>query len=55
MCTSELIGILNVSIPIKKYLSWSLLKLVQRAIKEVDLDLLKTLVEDVQFDFRQGN
>ena len=30
--SSELIGILNVSIPVKKYLSWNLLKLCKRAI-----------------------
>lgn len=51
---SELIGILNMCIPIKKYFSWNLLKLVRRAIQEVDLNLLKTLVEHVQLDFRQG-
>ena len=44
---SELIGILNNCIPIKKYFSFNLLKLVKRAIQEVDLDLLKVLVEDV--------
>ena len=44
---SELIGILNMCIPIKKYFSWNLLKLVRRAVQEVDLNLLKTLVEHV--------
>ena len=32
---------------IKKYFSFNLLKLVKRAIQEIDLDLLKVLVEDV--------
>ena len=50
---SELIAILNVCLPVKKYLTFNLLKLIRRAIKEVDLDLLKALVEDLQIDFRQ--
>ena len=43
--SSELIGALNVNIPVKKFLTFSLLKLCKRAIKEIDLDLLKCLVE----------
>jgi len=52
--TSELIGILNVCIPVKKYLSWNLMKLIKRAIQEVDLPLFKSLICDIQLDCRQG-
>ncbi len=45
--SSELIGIMNVCIPVKKFLAFNLLKLIKRAIKELDLDLLKALVEDI--------
>ena len=44
---SELIGILNVCIPIKKFLTFNLLKLTKRAIQEGDLPLLKVLVENI--------
>ena len=50
--TSELIGILNVCIPVKKYLTWNLMKLIKRAIQEVDLDLLRSCICDVQLDCR---
>ena len=52
--SSELIGILNVCIPVKKYLSFNLMKLIKRAIQEADIDLFKSLICDVQLDCRQG-
>ena len=52
--SSELIGILNVCIPVKKFLSFNLMKLIKRAIQEADLDLFKSCICDVQLDCRQG-
>ena len=52
--SAELIAVINVCQPVKKFLSFSLLKLIKRAIQEVDLDLLAALVQDLQIDFRQG-
>ena len=43
-CSAELIAILNVCQPVKKFLSFSLLKLIKRAINQFDIDLLKTLI-----------
>ena len=50
----ELLELLEENAQVKKYLSFNLLKLCRRAIKEVDLPLLKTLVEQVGIDFNQG-
>ena len=52
--SAELIAVINVCQPVKKFLSFSLLKLIKRALQELDLDLLTALVQDLQIDFRQG-
>ena len=54
LATAELTSILEANPAVKPYFSYNLFKLCKRAILEADMALLRTLVEDVELDFNQG-